>query len=66
MKLLSLHLIPIEDSFDPDMDVDVVHEYLEDDDLGAVDCSQELAFLKPVMALVICSWFFSRFSTSLR
>ena len=48
------------------MDVDVVHEYLVDEELNIVDCSDELEFVRLWVAIIIGSWFLVGFSKGLR
>jgi hypothetical protein len=48
------------------MDVDVVHEYLVDEDLKTVDCREELEVVRLWVAVIIGSWFLVGFSKGLK
>ena len=48
------------------MDVDVVHEYLADEDINTVDCSKELEVVRLWVAIIIGSWFLVGFSKVLK
>ena len=48
------------------MDVDVVHEYLVDEDLNIVDCREELETIRFWVTVIIGSWFLLSFSKKIR